>query len=361
LLIRALFGEWGYKVHAGELAPALLVAQEMVSLAALENDPIVRIVAATSLGISYTYAGRLIEGRNLFEQCLADPNISAAQDLGSPHPQDHEVLARTYLSRVLACLGENSRAAREADLAIERARTLKHQPSVAMALTMGCRLAWLMRDEQLVQQRAAELIALSREQGFAYWLARGRCYAGWVAIAQGKVKSGLALLQEALSHLKTTDVAMGNIAGIVGDAYARAGDLTTALHYVDTAFQVSSATGEVWMDAELHRLRGAILAAPPTSNAQAAESHFLHAIDIAKEQSARLWELRASLALTRLWHQQGKSSEALELLRSALASFPDGARLSELTEAQILVSELHAVVGGAPVHPAPQASRPGAG
>jgi class 3 adenylate cyclase/tetratricopeptide (TPR) repeat protein len=340
LLVRALFGEWTYRVHAGDHATAQTIAREMVELAELEDDAIVRIVAATSLGISYAYAGRLIEARDLFLKCLAEPNIGAAAGLGSPHPQDHEVLARTYLARVLACLGESSEAADEAYKAIDRARELRHYPSLAVALMMGCRQAWLLRDPVLVGQRATELIALSEQQGFPYWLARGRCYAGWVAIMEGRVEDGLALLTEAASHLDTTDVAMGHVAALVGDAYARAGHLSTALQYIEDALRVSAKTGEVWLDAELYRLKGVVLGAGAATNAKSAEMHLLRALDIARSQGAKLWELRAAISLARLWSRYRKFSEALELLTPLRGRFGEAGSTPDLTEAAMLIGEL---------------------
>ena len=189
-------------------------------------------------------------------------------------------------------------------------------------------------------------MVLSEEQGFPYWLARGRCYAGWIAVKQGRIESGLALLKEALSHLDATDVAMGNIAGIVGDAYARAGQLTTALGYVDKALRLSASTGEVWTDAELHRLKGIILSAPPLRDAKSAEMHFLRAIDIAQSQSAKLWELRAAISLARLWLPQGKPGEALELLTPVRGWFVEGSNVPDLMEADALTNELVAAVSG---------------
>jgi class 3 adenylate cyclase/tetratricopeptide (TPR) repeat protein len=340
LLIRALFGKWACKVHAAELATALTVAEEMVGLAALEEDPIVRIVAFTSLAINYAYSGRLVEARDLFEKCLAEPSISTATNLGSPHPQDHEVLARTYLSRTLTCLGEGERATREAQKSIERARNLKHYPSLAMALTMGCRQAWLMRDETRVQEHATELMKLSEEQGFPYWLARGRCYAGWVAVGQGRTKEGLALLNEAVSYLEGTDVAMGNIAGLLADAHARGGDFFAGLKYVDEALRVSSRTGEVWMDAELHRLKGDMFIALSDSDVVKAEIEFVRAIDIARNQEAKLWELRASMSLARLWRCQGRFIEALNLLQNFDVVVFEKGSVIETSQAQKLYREL---------------------
>lgn len=340
LLSRALFGDWAYKVHIGDLAAALVVAEEMVALAELEGDPIVRIVAVTSLGINYAYGGRFVEAHSLFERCLAEPGIGAAAGLGRPHPYDHEVLARAFLSLTLACLGQGRESTREAQRSIERARSLSHHPSLAMALTMGCRQAWLMRDEQLVQERAKELVILSDEQGFPYWLARGRCYAGWAAVGQGRVEYGLALLRQALSHFEGTDVAMGSIAGFIGDAYARAGDLATALRYVDEALRVSATSGEIWTDAELHRLKGIILSAAPIFDAQSAEMHLLGAIGIAQSQSAKLWELRSTISLARFWLHHDKPAAALDLLASARGWFTEDRSVPDLREADALMRDL---------------------
>jgi predicted ATPase len=209
-----------------------------------------------------------------------------------------------------------------------------------MALTMGCRQAWLLRDARLVEQRATELIALSEEQGFPYWLARGRCYAGWVAIGQGRVEDGLALLEDAVSHLAGSDVAMGNIAGLIGDAYARAGHLAAALRYIDDALRVAARTGEVWSDAEHHRLKGVVLATGALGDSAAAETHFLRAIDIARSQAAKLWELRAAISLARLWSTQRKSGDALKLLAEVRGAVPDGGNAPDLAEADLLLTEL---------------------
>ena len=138
---------------------------------------------------------------------------------------------------------------------------------------------------------------------------------------------------------------MGNIAGLVGDAYVRSGRYATALEYVDQALRVSTHTGEVSMDAELHRLRGVARSAPPMADTKSAEEDFLRAIEIARSQAAKLWELRAATSLARLWLQQGKSVAALDLLRQVCAWFTAGCALPDLVEAEILIKELIPAAG----------------
>jgi predicted ATPase len=148
------------------------------------------------------------------------------------------------------------------------------------------------------------------------------------------------LLTEALSHLDTSAVAMGNIAGMVADAYARAGHLATALRYVDEALRVSAKTGEIWMDAELHRLKGVVLSALPVADEKSAEMHFLRAVDIAESQGAKLWGLRAATSLARLWARRGRREDAVNLLAPLCGWFADDDSAADLAEAELLLRQL---------------------
>jgi class 3 adenylate cyclase/predicted ATPase len=334
LLIRALFGEWAYRSHVGDLSGSSNVAQEMVALAERQADPLVWREASISLGMNYFFSGRFIEGRRIFESCLAGLKNERAIVLEGLHPQDSEVHARCFLALQLACLGHFEQSALETAKGIQRARELLHMPSLAVALTVGCRQAWLTRNEGLLAERATELVELCEEQRFPYWLARGYCFAGWVAVHRGQISRGISLLNEALSTLHASGVALWNINGLVGEAYARAGDSQNALRHIDTALQVSSQTGEVWGDAELHRIKGEILLVPPFGEKAAAEESLTQAIGIAKNQAAKLWELRASTSLARHWSAVGKGAAAQALLEPILHSIEAHANVPDLSDAK---------------------------
>jgi predicted ATPase len=91
-------------------------------------------------------------------------------------------------------------------------------------------------------------------------------------------------------------------------------------------------------EAELHRLQGDLLNA--TGDPTAAERDYSQAIAVARSQSAKLLELRASIGLARLWCRQGKRSEARDLLASIYGWFTEGFDAPDLKEAKALLDEL---------------------
>ena len=71
-----------------------------------------------------------------------------------------------------------------------------------------------------------------------------------------------------------------------------------------------------------------------------AEACFQQAIEIAQQQRAKSWELRASVSLARLWQNQGKQAEARQLLAEIYGWFTEGFDTADLQEAKALLEEL---------------------
>jgi predicted ATPase len=94
-------------------------------------------------------------------------------------------------------------------------------------------------------------------------------------------------------------------------------------------------TKETWFEAEVYRIAG-------EPDAAKAEAYFERSISVAREQKAQSWELRASMSLARLWRNQGKVSEARELLASVYGWFTEGFETRDLLEAKALLDELAA-------------------
>ena len=101
-------------------------------------------------------------------------------------------------------------------------------------------------------------------------------------------------------------------------------------------FAISSRTGEVWLDSELHRTKGELLQADPV----AAEGEFREAIDIAQKQTAKLLELRAVMSLARLWSARDRRAEARSLLTPVYDWFTEGLDMTDLQEARELARTL---------------------
>jgi predicted ATPase len=101
-------------------------------------------------------------------------------------------------------------------------------------------------------------------------------------------------------------------------------------------------TGENWFAAELHRMRGDWMMACGHEQPREIELCYQRAIEIARQQSAKMWQLRAAMSMARLWSDQGKRDEARDLLVSVYSSFNEGFDTLDLKEAKSLLDTLAA-------------------
>ena len=123
---------------------------------------------------------------------------------------------------------------------------------------------------------------------------------------------------------------------MLAQVLAWAGHDTLALDVLREGFAISSRTGEIWLDSELHRTRASSLQADPV----AAEGEFREAIDIAQKQTAKLLELRAVMSLARLWSARDRRAEARNLLTPIYDWFTEGLDMTDLQEARELARSL---------------------
>jgi predicted ATPase len=99
-------------------------------------------------------------------------------------------------------------------------------------------------------------------------------------------------------------------------------------------------SGERWCEAEVHRTAGEIALMPPALDTTKAQTYFERALEIAREQQARSWELRAATSLARLWRDQGRRADANDLLAPIYCGFTEGLDTFDLMEAEALLHEL---------------------
>jgi predicted ATPase len=127
---------------------------------------------------------------------------------------------------------------------------------------------------------------------------------------------------------------------LLATASAKAGQHEAGLTLLAEALAVTNDTGEHRWEAELHRLKGELLLAVSAEHATEAATCFRQALDVARRQQAKSWELRAAMSLTRLWQGQGKHAEARELLAPIYDWFTEGFDTADLREAKGLLEAL---------------------
>src|SRR5262249_10928073 len=128
--------------------------------------------------------------------------------------------------------------------------------------------------------------------------------------------------------------------GFLAELNMRAHKPALALDLLADALQRVEQTGEVWFEAELHRLTGLALLAQGPDSQGPAETSFRRSLSVARGQGAALWELRAAIELARLWSDQGNQNEAHRLLTPVLDRFQEDTAIDDLGVAKTLVDVL---------------------
>jgi tetratricopeptide (TPR) repeat protein len=124
----------------------------------------------------------------------------------------------------------------------------------------------------------------------------------------------------------------------LAQAYAMAGRPREGLDQLAEAAELVDATHECWTEAEIYRLRGMLLLS--VNEPDAAEQSYRRAIEVAQRQSAKFWELRATIELARLWRDQGKRIKARDLLLPVYGWFVEGFDAKDLKDAKDLLADL---------------------
>jgi tetratricopeptide (TPR) repeat protein len=341
-LARALYSVGIIAETRADLRTGQAIGEELAALAASSGNAGVGIAGHVRLGIVAYYRGHFAAARDHLGEAFA-LCATGGYELRDTAIASDPYISEAYLSVALAHLGCVEQAVAHGRHAVEGART-SGASSHALVLTLWSRTLEVLRDEAGCGECAAVLVALCEEQGFAFLLAVGQCQLGWITARQGDIARGLSLLSAGIATVRELGARIRPEMGkfLLSDVLVLSDRRDEALAMLDEVLLFSRETGAAWLDAELHRKKGELLLASSDGDAQQAEQEFLQAIDIAHDQSARLFELRAAIRLASLWSVQGRRAAAHDLLHRTYAWFGDRAEIPDVREARALLAELDA-------------------
>jgi predicted ATPase len=358
-----------YYVRA-ELGLARELGEQLVSLVQGQEDESLLLEAHLTLGGTLSSLGEFPSALSHLQQGihLYDPQRHARHAV--LYGQDPGVLCLSRASHVLWFLGYPDQALARSEEALTLAKRCGHPYSLAYALSFAAILHQLRQEAPAAQARAEEAIALSTEQGFPTWKSASTIYRGWALACQEAVQEGLVSLREGIEAWQTAgaEIARPQFLVLLAETYALGGQIEDGLAAIQEGVTLASATGDQWAEAELWRLKGDLLLRGRTLSQRTkgkgketgveipqsefptllfmeeAESCFLQALDLARRQQAKSMELRIAIDLSRLWHQQGRSADAYQLLAGILSWFREGFGTRDLVAAKKLLEELHGSV-----------------
>jgi predicted ATPase len=159
---------------------------------------------------------------------------------------------------------------------------------------------------------------------------------------QGQGEAGLAQMHQGLAAILATgnEAARPRYLVLFAELAGSTGQVEDGLRLLAEARTAFEASGQVDMLAEAHRLQGELLLRQLAPDVAQAEACFQQALNVARRQQAKSWELRAATSLARLWQQQGQRAEAYALLAPVYDWFTEGFDTLDLQDAKALLEEL---------------------
>jgi class 3 adenylate cyclase/predicted ATPase len=245
------------------------------------------------------------------------------------------------LSRDLHLLGQVGEALRVAEQRLRYARESKHRFSLGYALSVPD-VRYYRRQPEIVLAQANESIVLSEENGFTVWLAWARFSRGWAFAELGQLAQGVVEMEAAIANLHHIGGSpdLRYAIALLAYGYARMGQTQKALAMLNEALERIKRTGEKLEHAEMLRLKGEVLLMSDPSETAEAEKCFRQALDVARAQESKWWELRATTSLARLLRDTNRPEEARAILGGIYGWFTEGFDLPDLKEAKTLLDDL---------------------
>jgi predicted ATPase len=335
-----LRGLWGVYIMRAELQNALELGRQCLALAEHEQNPAFSLWGHQMVGQTATHLGDLTSAQEHFDRAISMYDVSKRRTQRAL--QDPGVACLSYNAVILWLLGYPQQALEATNKAVELARSLSHPFSLAYALGIGSLLCHLRRKTPETFEYAEEARHLGSGQGILYWSSVGGVLGAWALTEQGESREAIVRARRALSDYSATGSVLMRPywLALLAGALAKEGKAEEAMQVLADAQAIVEASGERWCEAELHRLMGELLLLKSASNFVQAEACFERALDTAREQRARSFEMRTAISLSRLWKGTGKAKQGHKLLAKLYGSFTEGFDTPDLIDARILLDQL---------------------
>jgi predicted ATPase/class 3 adenylate cyclase len=346
-LASVLHGLWTYHITRAQHRAALELAQGVLDLGESAQDPVRLIWGAMDVGWSQFIVGRLAEARKHLERAKTIYEDQQHRREVIEFNEDPAASGSGSLAQTLWLLGYPEQALRVSQEQLALLRGINKPYNLAFGLVIAGYLRQYLGDPRATWEAAEKAIELAEDQGaqFALITAMATILRGWALTRQGAIDEGLAQMRRGLTFYRATGAALvipywnWLLAQVCGEI----GRHREGLELLTEAEELVNLSEERYWEAEIHRLRGDILAhinwAAETS-VESPESSYVRALDVARRQGAKSLELRAAMSLACLWRQQGKSVEARQLLAATYNWFTEGLATPDLQAARKLLAEL---------------------
>lgn len=354
-LSQVLWGLWTFHLVRAELGRAREIAEEFLRLR--EPLPYARL----AMEVTLMHLGEFVPSIEHFQQALALYNSEQHRDAALRYAQNPAVASQCHAAWALWFLGQPDQALERIEQALSLARELGEPHGLAHTLFFAAILHQLRRENRMARQRSEAAMVIANEHGLALYQATSTVARGWALIEQSQNEEAIELIRQGLAaHRATgTELLRPHFLALLAEAFDQAGQFEQALEVLEEALAVAHVDGERYYQAELYRLKGEVLlqqharraasrtfpvVTPADRAGSLAAGNAIgclnQALQIARQQQARSFELRAAMSLGRFYQSQGRKQEAQQLISQTYEKFREGFETKDLQEAKALLDGL---------------------
>jgi class 3 adenylate cyclase/tetratricopeptide (TPR) repeat protein len=334
LLHPILVGLYLFHANNAELRTAEKIGLELLALGDARNDRVLRVDGHKTLLNARYKLGKFEEaqehfarGMRLYEESPWPEALIEQFDDPGPH-------LLVIGGCVLWVLGYPDRARRAVADAIAVGHRGGHHLSTAHAALMSGHLAELMDDWEGVRRANETTIAITTEWdlvGLRQQVARRERL---VAVALHRDPEQMEYKRQ---HPQP-GFARSLHDGVLARAYGRQGVPEEGLQVIEGSLTWTEETGSRFFNAELLRIRAGLLLLMQRTDE--AECSYRNALEVAQEQGARMWELRAACDLAQMLCDRGRGAEVRNCLAAVYGWFSEGFDIPELRRSKALLESL---------------------
>jgi predicted ATPase len=339
-LFQVLDGIWTVHLLRGERREADRLAKQLLSRAEDARDSGQLLMAHQAVGSTLFEFGEYLSVRDHLETAISFYDRERHRPLGL---DNFLIAALSYLALTLNTLGFPDQARMKSEQAVAAGGECSPF-TLAFAMHFRSFVYEDCREAGAAQEAAERVIELSTEHGFAFWLAQATSVRGEAIAEQRRLEEGIGEMLKGLGAMRAIGFEANRPIHLakLAKAYGEAGRLDEALSTLQEAMAVAHEMEERKLDSVRLQIKGELLLRQSYTNATEAQNCFERAVEIARSQGAKWFELRATTSLGRLLASQGRRDEARTRLAEIYNWFTEGFDTADLKDAKALLDELRA-------------------
>jgi predicted ATPase len=342
LLFSVLYGFWVANLVAFNGDALRELAVQFLALAEKQGATVPLMVGQRLIGLSLLHTGDVAEGRAHLDRAVALYDPAEHRPLATRFGQDVRVATLSWRSMALWLLGYPKAALADTEHALKDAREIGQAATLIYALVWTSFAQTFCGSYATANAQSDEVVPMADEQDSVFWKAFGMLNQGCVLALTGEAADAVQMITRGLTAYRSTGTTMWmpTYLSYLARAYAGLGQFDDAWRCIGEGMTTIETSNESWFKAESHRMAGEIALKSPQRDTAKAEAYFERALEVARKQQAKSWELRAAMSMARLWRDQGKRHEARDLLAPVYDWFTEGFDTRDLKEAKALLDEL---------------------